>query len=234
MTSYETGRDQTSGNRTGLAPLGFLAHEMRNLLMTSMLTFDALSKGNVGVHGSTGKLLGRSLRRMRALIDRTLAEVRLEAGTPTVERVQVAALLEEIEIVATIEAKDQNLQLSVEPGPYDVAVQGDHQILASVLANLVQNAIKFTVPGGHVKLRAQLREGRVLIDVADQCGGLPPGSAENLFRPFEQHGLDRSGMGLGLAISLKGVRASGGQLHVLDRPGLGCVFTVDLPLAKVQ
>src|SRR6185312_2824664 len=92
VTSYEEQRDRTVSS-AGVAHLGFLAHEMRNLLGTSMLTFEALSRGSVGVHGSTGTLLGRSLRRMRVLIDRTLAEVRLEAGTDKPERVSIAELM---------------------------------------------------------------------------------------------------------------------------------------------
>ena len=60
--------------------LGFFAHELRNLLSNSMLAFEVLKTGNVGVAGSTGTLLGRNLTRLRDLIDRSLAEVRLRAG----------------------------------------------------------------------------------------------------------------------------------------------------------
>jgi signal transduction histidine kinase len=230
VTEYEHQRDRAIEG-VGAAHLGFLAHEMRNLLTTSMLTFDALSRGTVGIQGSTGALLGRSLRRMRALIDRTLAEVRLGAGTARPERVSVAELIEEIEIISTIEANDRAIQLSVDPGPQDVAVQADPQILVSVVANLVQNAFKFTRPRGHISVRAHATDQRVLIDVQDECGGLPPGKAEELFRPFEQRGADQTGLGLGLSISVKGVQASGGEIRVRDLPGSGCLFTVELPRA---
>jgi signal transduction histidine kinase len=233
VTSYEQQRDQgAAGEGAGpKAHLAFLAHEMRNLLATATLTFDAVAKGRVGLQGSTGALLGRTLRRMRVLIDRTLAEARIEAGVPAPERVRVAELLEEIEVVATLEANENNVQLSVDYGPDDLGVEADRQILASVIVNLVQNAFKFTRPQGHIKLRARLAGERVLIDVQDECGGLPPGHVEDLFRPFEQRGADRSGVGLGLSISRKGVRASGGEINVQDLPGSGCVFTVDLPRA---
>jgi signal transduction histidine kinase len=229
VTAYEHKRDRQVGVETGVAHLGYLAHEMRNLLTTSMLTFEALAKGSVGVHGSTGTLLGQSLQRMRLLIDRTLTEVRLEAGTQKLDRVCIADLMQEMEIIATLEAKENDLQLSVDPGSNDVAVEADYQILSSVVANLVQNALKFSVPHGHIKIRAHAAGERVLIDVADECGGLPPGKAEDLFRPFEQRGDDQKGIGLGLSISLKGVEASGGMIRVVDRPGVGCTFTVDLP-----
>jgi signal transduction histidine kinase len=190
VTTYEEQRDRTTGG-SGPAQLGFLAHEMRNLLSTSMLTFDALSRGNVGVHGSTGTLLGRSLRRMRTLIDRTLAEVRLEGGTQHSERVSIPELIEETEVVATIDLNEHDIQLSVDAGRPDV----------TVVANLVQNAFKFTRAHGHIKVRSHTTGSRVLIDVEDECGGLPPGKAEDLFRPFEQRSANKTGLGLGLSVS---------------------------------
>jgi signal transduction histidine kinase len=230
VTTYQEQRDRTIGN-SGVAHLGFLAHEMRNLLSTSMLTFEALSRGSVGVHGSTGTLLGRSLRRMRVLIDRTLAEVRLEGGAQQRDRVSIPELIEEIEVVATIDANEHDISLSVDAGHPDVTVEADHQILASVVANLVQNAFKFTRAHGHIIVSTHTTGDRVLIDVEDECGGLPPGKAEDLFRPFEQRGADKSGLGLGLSISMKGVRANGGEIRVRNQPGKGCTFTVDLPRA---
>jgi nitrogen-specific signal transduction histidine kinase len=230
VTEYEHQRDRKADGPAG-TELGFLAHEMRNLLATSMLTFEAIVRGTVGINGSTSNLHGRNLRRMRVLIDRTLAGVRLDAGIQKAERVSIADLIEEIEIVATIEAKEHGIQLSIDAGPRDVAVDADQQILASVVANLVQNAFKFTRPHGHITIRARLAGERVLIEVEDGCGGLPPGKAKELFRPSEQRGIDQTGQGLGLAISLKGVQASGGEIQIRDMPGSGCVFTVDLPRA---
>ena len=70
---------------------------------------------------------------------------------------------------------------------------------------------------------------RVRIEVEDRCGGLPAGDTEALFRPFEQRGGNRTGLGLGLSISRRSVEADGGVLSVRDLPGIGCVFTIDLP-----
>ena len=97
------------------------------------------------------------------------------------------------------------------------------------VANLLQNACKFTHSKGLVVLRAYATADRVLIDGEDECGGLPPGAAGDLFRPFEQRGANRTGMGLGLAICHRGVRANGGEIHVVNHPGAGCIFTVELP-----
>ncbi|MDB4979655.1 MAG: Sensory box histidine kinase/response regulator [Myxococcales bacterium] len=109
--------------------------------------------------------------------------------------------------------------------------QADPQILTSAIANLIQNAFKFTRPGGQIVVRARTEGDRALVDVHDECGGLPPGNPEDLFLPFEQRSGNKSGLGLGLSISLRGVKASGGEIHVRDLPGSGCVFTVDLPIA---
>jgi signal transduction histidine kinase len=104
----------------------------------------------------------------------------------------------------------------------------DRQILAAAVANLLQNAFKFTRPAGHVVVRTQADASGVFIAVEDECGGLP-GRAEELFAAFEQRGEDRSGLGLGLAIARQGVSANGGQIHVRNVAGRGCIFTVELP-----
>ena len=104
-------------------------------------------------------------------------------------------------------------------------------MLSSALANLLQNAFKFTQPGGHVSLTARVAAGHVLIEIADQCGGLPPGWAEELFMPFTQRSDDRSGVGLGLSITRRAVHAIGGTLALRDVPGTGCIFTISLSLS---
>jgi hypothetical protein len=72
----------------------------------------------------------------------------------------------------------------------------------------------------------------VFFDVEDQCGGLPAGKGEELFRLFEQRGEDRSGLGVGLAVAQTSARAMKGEVRVRDLPPKGCVFTIDLPQAQ--
>ena len=96
------------------------------------------------------------------------------------------------------------------------------------MGNLLQNAFKFTHHGSEVSLHAYANADRILIDISDCCGGLPPG-AESMFLPFTQQGGDRSGLGLGLAICQRSVEANNGVIRVRDLPGHGCVFTIDLP-----
>ena len=230
VTSYEHQRDRQAGGSV-TEGVESMVHEMRNMVTTSMLTFDALKRGTIGVQGSTSGLLGNSLRRMSVLLDRTLAEIRLGAGAQTSERVSMVELFEEIELAAAREAKALDIRLAVDRGPGDVFVQVDRQAIVSAVANVVQNAFKFTRARGQVTIRAYTNGQRVLLDVEDECGGLPPGDAEELFRRFEQRASDKSGGGVGLSLSRKGVQASGGEIRVRDRPGQGCVFTIDLPSA---
>jgi signal transduction histidine kinase len=101
--------------------------------------------------------------------------------------------------------------------------------MLSAVGNLLQNAFKFTHHHTEVRLNAYAAADRIRIDVEDQCGGLPPGAAEEMFKPFKQSGNDRSGLGLGLTICQRGVEANNGILAVRDVPDIGCVFTIDLP-----
>ena len=110
-----------------------------------------------------------------------------------------------------------------------LAIRGDRDRLISALTNLLQNALKFTQPQTEVVLLGYQSGDRVLIEVQDHCGGLPAGATETMFKPFTQRSTDRSGLGLGLSIARRNVEADGGTLTVTDRPGTGCVFTINLP-----
>jgi signal transduction histidine kinase len=93
--------------------------------------------------------------------------------------------------------------------------------------------LKFTRPHSTVTLRVGASADRVLIEVQDECGGLPGGDVDELFRPFEQRAADRTGLGIGLAFSRWGAEANSGRLYACDLPDRGCVFTVDLPRSSV-
>lgn len=209
--------------------LGMLAHEMRNLLNTTILAVSAIKGGSVGFGGATAAALDRSLIGMRSLIDRTLAQARLEGGGAyVIDRIQLAAFVQEVRVAASLEASNAGCELVVPPVGNDVFVEADRHMLASAVANLLQNAFKFTRLGTPVVLHAHANAEQVFIDVEDRCGGLRA-SPEELFAPFRQFDPDRSGAGLGLAISRKAVEANGGRLVAKDHPGHGCTFQIQLP-----
>ena len=113
----------------------------------------------------------------------------------------MGALIEEVAIAAALEAAHRGLRFTIGAVADDVTIRADTHTLVSALSNLFE----------------------------DECAGLSGGKIEDLFRMFEQRGGDRTGLGLGLAISRQGVEQTGGAIRVRDRPGKGCVFTVDLP-----
>jgi signal transduction histidine kinase len=210
--------------------LGTFAHELRNLIHTATLSLAAIKAGNVGVAGATAGVLERSLVGLRNLVDRSLSEVRISAGVPIQHRLfSLAEFIAEVRQSASLEAQLNECRLTVSHVDARLGVDADRDLLLSAVGNLLQNAFKFTRPRTEVTVTAYAVADRILIDVEDHCGGLPPGDPEKMFKPFAQNGMDRTGLGLGLSISRLSVEANGGKLSVRDVPGSGCVFTIDMP-----
>ena len=213
--------------------LGFFAHELKNLIHTSIIAFEMVKSGNVGVSGNTGTVLYRSLLGARDLIARSLAETRLTQGVQNRERFLVSGFIDELAPAARLAAERQGLTLTVMAVEDGVAIDADRQVLASVMMNVLQNAFKFTRPRTTVTLRVGASAERVLIEIEDECGGLPDGDVDELFHPFEQRSANRTGLGLGLAFSRWAVEANDGRIYARNLPEVGCVFTVDLPRCAV-
>jgi signal transduction histidine kinase len=236
VTEYgrERHRSDSDGESArGNERLGFFAHELRNLLNTAIMAFEVLKTGNVGVTGSTGTVLYRSLMASHALIGRSLAEVRLTQGIQHPEQFLISGFINDIASASTLEANARGVTLIVAPVEEGVTIEADRQVLAAVVGNLLQNAFKFTRARTTVTLSVVASTERVLIEVQDECGGLANGNVNELFRPFEQRSPDRTGVGLGLAFSRWGVEANNGRISARSLPGTGCVFTVDLPRFQV-
>lgn len=215
--------------------LGFFAHELRNQLCTATLALSVIKGGSVGLSGATGVVLDRALVGLSNLIDRSLAEVRMTAGMPLQNRLfSVGGFLAELKLSASLEADVRGCKLNVSNVDPLLALDVDRDLILAAAGNLLQNAFKFSHPHSEVSLNAYAMADRVLIDVEDQCGGLPPGDAEKMFQAFTQGAEDRSGLGLGLSISRRSIEANGGILSVRNVPGSGCVFTIDLPRHSVS
>lgn len=234
VTEYGRERNQSDikgESERGHERLGFFIHEMRNLISTATYAFEVLKTGNVGIGGSTGKVLQRSLVAQRALIARSLAEIRLTQGVQNPEVFPVAPFIEDAAANAALEARARGIRLTVICSEDGAAIEADRLVLAAVVTNLLQNAFKFTRPATTVTLRVGASAERVLIEIQDECGGLPGADTNDLFRPFEQRGADRTGAGLGLAFSRWAVEANHGRIYARSLPDRGCVFTIDLPRA---
>jgi signal transduction histidine kinase len=210
--------------------LGILVHELRNFLQPAMMGFSALEAGTVPIGGSTGALVKRNLVALSGLLERSLGEVRAKAAaSDQTHAFSLAAFIADARSVASLSASARGCGFSVPEVDSSIGLAGDRDHLLAALVNLLQNAFKFTHPHTEVTLHAYGDGDRVSIDVKDSCGGLPPGFAEKMFKPFTQGSVDRSGLGLGLSIARRSVEANHGSLTVRDVPGTGCVLTISLP-----
>ena len=229
FTAQRDARVLTTHTNEARERVGFLVHELRNALSTATVAVSALEFGNLNIAGATGAVLKRSLASLGLLIDRAVDEVR--QGTLSERQVfSIASFIEDAESAALLEANAANCRLLVLPVPPGMTVRGNRPMLHAALANLLQNAFKFTHPRTEITLQAFALDGEAHIEVHDHCGGLPHGTAETMFTPFTQRNADRTGLGLGLAIARHSVEADFGTLSVRDVPGTGCVFTIALPL----
>jgi signal transduction histidine kinase len=216
----------------GAEHLGHAAHELRDILNSALLAFHLLKRGTVAINGNTGAVLGRSLMSLRDIVDRTLAEVRLNgSGGQRCKRLSVATFLDEVAAAGVLHSEYRAIKFTAEPVDPNLTVDGDPQLLSTAVMNLLHNAFKYTHPGGSVVLRARAEKARLVIEVEDECGGIPESKAD-LFKAFaDRRGSDRSGLGLGLSMARKAIRAHQGDIQIRNMPGKGCVFVIEIPLA---
>jgi len=234
VTEFSAQRDLSESRRQSAEAnerLGFLMHELRNSLISAKLAVSALQAGQLPISGATGGVLKRSLVALTSLVQHSMDEVRATAAPQlTSEVFPLASFISDAGNAAQLEANERGCPFSVRNVDSQLEVEGPRELLLGALVNLLQNAFKFTQPKTEVSLSAYADgNGSVFIDVADHCGGLPPGAAETIFRPFTRGHVDKSGLGLGLSIARENVEAAGGALSVRNVPGTGCVFTVQLP-----
>ena len=209
--------------------LGIAAHELRDQLQTARLSLALLKSSSEPIEGISGQLLDRSLVNLSELIERTLSDVRLAAGVERREAVELTAFLHEVATTAELHAQHRGVTFTIDSETVG-SVEADRPLLMSAVMNLVHNALKFTTPRGNVRLMARTSSTRLSIAVQDQCGGIPD-SARGVFTSFtDRRGTDRSGLGLGLSIAKQVIRAHNGDITVRNLPGVGCVFTIDIPL----
>lgn len=208
-----------------------LVDELRNSHATASYAVAALEQGNLPVSGSTGTVLKRSLAAIKALINRATSEARTEADHLSNRRTfSVMSLIAEAKNEALLYSQASGCRFTAATVDPALEITGNHVRLLAALENLLQNAFRFTEVNTAVTLNAHAVGDRVHIEVRDHCGGLEAGYVTSMFKPFAQRVVaDKSGLGLGLAISRASVEADGGTLTVQDLPTIGCIFTISLP-----
>jgi two-component system sensor histidine kinase KdpD len=126
-------------------------------------------------------------------------------------------------------------EVTVDVGPSLPEVSMDFVLITQVLANVVDNALKYSPPGSPVEIHARMAGSELQIQVADRGAGIPPGEAERIFDKFYRirRARDAGGVGLGLAISTGIVQLHGGRIWAEQRPGGGTVVTLSVPATQV-
>jgi PAS domain S-box-containing protein len=220
--------------------LATVSHELRTPL-TSIVSFAELIRSeNPGLGPDAGEHLGiiarnaeRVLRVLRDLLDLSS----LEEGVARLDLAPISVpwvARESVRMGWSIAAGDGiSLGISAEEGP---EVRADAGRLQQVLDNLISNAVKFSVSGGRVEVRASHDSSEWRIDVADTGIGIPPSEVDHLFdRFFRASNARRAavpGTGLGLPTAKAIVERHGGRIEVASTVGSGTTFTVYLPIGQ--
>jgi PAS domain S-box-containing protein len=218
--------------------LAMLAHELRNPLAPIRAAADLLSLPNVaeGTIRQTGAVIGRQVQHLSSLVDDLLDVSRvtrgqIELSTAVLDIGSVVAEAVE-QVRPLVQAKRHELTVSLPAAPAQVA--GDHKRLVQIVANILNNAAKYTPRGGRIEVTADTTEREVILRVRDNGIGIAPDLQPTVFNLFVQgeRSSDRSqgGLGIGLALvrSLVGLHGGSVSCHS-DGPGRGSSFTVTLP-----
>jgi CheY-like chemotaxis protein/nitrogen-specific signal transduction histidine kinase len=222
--------------------LAMLAHELRNPLAPIVSGLEVLSLGAEAARtpGPVLEMMGRQVDHLVRLVDDLLEVSRITRGKIELRK----EVLDFGEVLTHaldtsrpwIEAASHSLRIDVPAEP--VRIEADGVRLAQVISNLLNNAAKYTPPGGYIALVARVDDGQLVIRVSDTGYGISPESIDDVFEMFSQSGHDRcseSGLGIGLALVRTLVQMHGGSVSVAsDGHGRGSEFTVRLPIGNVM
>jgi signal transduction histidine kinase len=204
------------------------SHELRTPLTSVLANLDLLAEELDGEQKETAEAALRSTRRMRRLVADLLLLARADANRiATRTSTNLADVL--VEAVAELEPVSDGHELSIEAEP--VLVHGSGDELHRLVLNLVENALRHTPPGTHVRASTGLRDGQALLIVEDDGPGIPAELQLRMFERFVRGGRGGTrGSGLGLAIVRAVAESHGGTVSIEPGSGLGGTrFVIRLP-----
>lgn len=218
---------------------GFLAnvsHELRTPVSNVHVTLEALESGADEEPDLRARFIRTCLDetgRLSRLVEELLDLGRLEAGATSLNCVPVALRALVSRSLRAIETRMRSRGIRMQVDLPDIHFQGDPERLQQALLNLLDNALKHTLPETTVFVTARTEGGFVRLEVRDQGLGISEADLPHIFDEF--YTADRSrrrggGTGLGLAIARRIVEAHGGDISVISKPGKGAAFRVRLPL----
>jgi signal transduction histidine kinase len=216
------------------------SHELRNPLAIIRTNLDvAMADPDADPDDLRQALvvIGRASDRMGHLVDDLLALARGQALSVRSEPVDLGTAVADAsdDLVLTAQARGINLDRTIVPG---VVVNGDHDALKRAVANLLENAVRYSPPGSRVRLAVGSERGRAWVAVSDEGPGIAPEDQPRVFDRFWRADKARSraegGTGLGLAIVRQIAHGHGGEVQLQSRVGVGSTFTIWLPVAAVD
>lgn len=220
--------------------LAMLSHELRNPLAPTLHALEVLRLrgGDDAARGRATEMLERQARHMARLVDDLLDVSRITRGKIDLrpETVDVAEMIRRAVESCHLMIEDRRHRLALALPPEPLWVEVDPARLEQVIANLLNNAAKYTPLGGCIAVAAERREGEAAITVTDDGAGIPPEMLGRIFDLFHQvdPSLARSqgGLGIGLTLVRRLVEMHGGSVEARSGgAGKGSAFTVRLPLA---
>jgi signal transduction histidine kinase len=221
--------------------LAMLAHELRNPLAPINAALFILADEPLSSEAArrARTVIGRQARHLGRLVDDLLDVTRLASGKVDLHREAVSVnevLRQAVEDHAGLAAR-ANVALALDVPEQPVLVMGDRTRLAQIVGNLLQNAVRFTPPGGRIAVSLQRRGAEARIGVRDSGLGIEPDLLARIFEPFVQgrHVAARAkdGVGLGLALVKGLVELHEGRAEAFSAgPGQGAEFVVTLPVLQ--
>jgi two-component system sensor histidine kinase SenX3 len=215
-----------------------VSHELKTPIGALALLAETMASGEESsVNSQLAERVQHEAGRLARMVDDLLDLSLIEAQeAPTREPVAVHVVLHEAAERVRGAADAAGIPLSVLPIATDVAVSGDRSQLVSAVANLLDNAVKYSEPGDSVEVDATAADGVLCISVRDHGIGIPSRDLERIFERFYRVDRARSretgGTGLGLSIVRHVAQAHGGDVTVESIEGEGSIFRLRLPLSS--
>lgn len=220
--------------------LAMLAHELRNPLapLRNAVAIMKLKGGLPPYMASVTELMDRQTQQLTRLVDDLLDVARITTG-------KIALVKGRLDLREVVQSSvdsvrpmllAKGLRLLLELGEQPLPAHGDGTRLMQALQNLLNNAVRYTDPGGEVRVAATRRHGALVVSVSDTGIGLEPGAEERIFKLFSQEPAPRdpadSGLGIGLSLARRVAELHGGRLTAQSSgPGQGSTFTLMIPAA---